>query len=158
MLLWLYCSFFKAFPVDLLGLHGWLLRTSLGGDVQRKIWLLSFCVNIWLALYHGFLCPLSSDASGQVDKEIRLKISGKWYRKCSFVRVIFNWVSKVIRDCIGFALLRSVSGLENSRHLLSQSDTKLKLFLAGPPQEIPERVANYNAEFTSSCPLVDFAT
>ena len=41
-------------------------------------------------------------------------------------RVIFNWVSKVIRDCIGFALLCSVSGLENSRHLLSQSDTKLK--------------------------------
>ena len=42
------------------------------------------------------------------------------------VRVIFNWVSKVIRDCIGFALLCSVIGLENSRHLLSQSDTKLK--------------------------------
>ena len=35
-------------------------------------------------------------------------------------------MSKVIRDCIGFALLCSVSGLENSRHLLSQSDTKLK--------------------------------
>ena len=27
-------------------------------------------------------------------------------------RAIFNWVSKVIRDCIGFALLRSVIGLE----------------------------------------------
>ena len=77
--------FFKAFPFDILGLYGWLLRTSLGDDVQRKIWLLSFCVNIWLALYHGFLCYLSSDASGQVDKEIRLKISGKWHRKCSFV-------------------------------------------------------------------------
>ena len=76
-MLLLYCSFFKAFPFDILGLYGWLLRTSLGDDVQRKIWLLSFCVNIWLALYHGFLCSLSSDASGQVDKEIRLKISGK---------------------------------------------------------------------------------
>ena len=41
-------------------------------------------------------------------------------------RAIFNLVLKVIRDCIGFALLCSVSGLENSRHLLSQSDTKLK--------------------------------
>ena len=81
MLLLLYCSFFKAFPVNILGLHGWLLRTSLGDDVQRKIWLLSFCVIIWLAFYHGFLCYLSTDASGQVDKEIRLKISGKWYRK-----------------------------------------------------------------------------
>ena len=35
-------------------------------------------------------------------------------------------MSKVIWDCIGFALPCSVSGLENSRHLLSQSDTKLK--------------------------------
>ena len=41
-------------------------------------------------------------------------------------RAIFNLVLKVIRDCIGFVLLCSVSGLENSRHLLSQSDTKLK--------------------------------
>ena len=41
-------------------------------------------------------------------------------------RAILNWVSKVIRDCIGFALLRSVIGLENSRHPLNQSDAKLK--------------------------------
>ena len=33
---------------------------------------------------------------------------------------------KVIRDCIGFALLRSVIGLENSRHPLNQSDAKVK--------------------------------
>ena len=77
--------FFKAFPVNILGLYGWLLRTSFWDDVQRKIWLLSFCVNIWLALYHGFLRSLSTDASGQLDKEIRLQISGKWHRKCSFV-------------------------------------------------------------------------
>ena len=42
------------------------------------------------------------------------------------VREIFNWVSKVIRDCIGFALLCAVIGLENSCHPLSQSDAKLK--------------------------------
>ena len=41
-------------------------------------------------------------------------------------RAIFNLVSKVIRDCIGFALLCSVIGLENSCHLLNQSDAKLK--------------------------------
>ena len=35
-------------------------------------------------------------------------------------------MSKVIRDCIGFALLRSVIGLENLRHPLNQSDAKLK--------------------------------
>ena len=38
----------------------------------------------------------------------------------------FSTVSKVIRDCIGFALLRSVIGQENSRHPLNQSDAKLK--------------------------------
>ena len=36
-----------------------------------------------------------------------------------------NWVSKVIRDCIGFALTCSVIGLENSHHLLNQSDANL---------------------------------
>ena len=35
-------------------------------------------------------------------------------------------VSQVVRDCIGFALLRSVIGSENSRHSLDQSDAKLK--------------------------------
>ena len=35
-------------------------------------------------------------------------------------------MSKVIRDCIGFALLRSVIGIEISRHTVSQSDSKLK--------------------------------
>ena len=35
-------------------------------------------------------------------------------------------MSNVIRDCIGFALLRSVIGLENSRHPLNQSDAKVK--------------------------------
>ena len=34
-------------------------------------------------------------------------------------------MSKLIRDCIGFALLRSVIGLEKSLHLLNQSDAKL---------------------------------
>ena len=38
----------------------------------------------------------------------------------------FSIVSKVIRDCIDFALLRSVIGLENSRHPLNQSDGELK--------------------------------
>ena len=34
-------------------------------------------------------------------------------------------MSKVIRDCIGFTLIRTVIGLENSRHPLKQSDAKL---------------------------------
>ena len=45
------------------------------------------------------------------------------------IRAIFNCVESnpgLHRDCIGFALLRSVIGLENSRHLLNQSDAKLK--------------------------------
>ena len=36
-------------------------------------------------------------------------------------------MSKVVRDTLGFALLRSVIGSENSYHFLNQSDAKLKL-------------------------------
>ena len=35
-------------------------------------------------------------------------------------------MSTVIRDFIGFALLRSMIGLENSLHYLNQSEQKLK--------------------------------
>ena len=42
------------------------------------------------------------------------------------LRAIFNWVSKVTRDCVGFALLRFVISLENCHHALNQSDAKLK--------------------------------
>ena len=50
----------------------------------------------------------------------------RWLESQCAVRAIFNRVSKVIQDCIGFALLRSVIGLENSRHFLNQSGAKLK--------------------------------
>ena len=36
-------------------------------------------------------------------------------------------MSKVVRDTLGFALLRSVIGSENLHHFLNQSDAKLKL-------------------------------
>ena len=36
-------------------------------------------------------------------------------------------MSKVVRDTLGFALLRSVIGSENSHHFLNQSDTKRNL-------------------------------
>ena len=44
-------------------------------------------------------------------------------------RAIFDRVSNANQDCIGFALLRSVIGLENSRHPLNQSDAKLNPIL-----------------------------
>ena len=44
----------------------------------------------------------------------------------NYPRAIFNWVSKVILDCFGFALLCSVIGPENLCHNLNQSNTKLK--------------------------------
>ena len=37
--------------------------------------------------------------------------------------------SKVTQDCIGFALLRSVIGLEDSSHSLYQSDSKFLIIL-----------------------------
>ena len=45
-----------------------------------------------------------------------------YYENAIVHRAIFNWVLKVIQDWIGFALLCSLIGLENSRHPLSQSD------------------------------------
>ena len=39
---------------------------------------------------------------------------------------IFKQVSKVIQDCTGCTLLRSVIGPENLRHPLNQSEGKLK--------------------------------
>ena len=48
----------------------------------------------------------------------------------TLINVIFNWVSKVIRNCFVFALLRYVIGPENSRHFLNQSEAKLKPILA----------------------------
>ena len=35
-------------------------------------------------------------------------------------------MSKVIWDCVGFALLRSMIGSENSRYSLNRSDVKIK--------------------------------
>ena len=39
---------------------------------------------------------------------------------------MFDLVSKVILDCFGFAIPRSLIGPENSRYSLNQSDAKLK--------------------------------
>ena len=56
-----------------------------------------------------------------------------YYWKTWVNTAIFNWASKVIRDnirdYIGFSFPRSVIGVENSRHLLNHSDTKLKPIL-----------------------------
>ena len=43
-----------------------------------------------------------------------------------FIRAIFNRVSRIIRNCFGFALLRYMIGLKRSCYLLNQSDTKQK--------------------------------
>ncbi len=44
----------------------------------------------------------------------------------SFDRAIFTWVSKVIRVCIVFVLLRFMIGLKPSLHFLSHSEVKPK--------------------------------
>ena len=46
----------------------------------------------------------------------------------------FHWVSKVIRNCFGFALLRLVIDPEESRHFFKQSKCKTEnqSLLGGP--------------------------
>ena len=56
-------------------------------------------------------------------------------------------MSKVIPDCIGFALLRSVIGPENSRHSLNQSDAK---------QRTITRASGSSLGFSASSPFFFF--
>ena len=49
-----------------------------------------------------------------------------WYDLLERIRAVFDSVSKVILNCFGFALLRSVIGLDIPRHLLNQGLTKAK--------------------------------
>ena len=46
-------------------------------------------------------------------------------KKYRLFRAIFSWVSKVIWDCIGFALLRSVIDLENSNQMQNENQSRL---------------------------------
>ena len=74
--------------------------------------------------------PASYEESSRAEEHNRRGIEGPLRAFASMwalrLRAIFNWVSKVIRKCIGFGSLCIVIGLENSRHPLSQSDAKLK--------------------------------
>ena len=47
-------------------------------------------------------------------------------------RASFQLSAKIIRNCFDFVLLRSMIGLKNSRHLLSQSDEKPKPIATWP--------------------------
>ena len=46
---------------------------------------------------------------------------------------IFSKTSKVIQECIAFALLRFLIGPLNSHHFLNQSDAKLKPIMTSSP-------------------------
>ena len=71
---------------------------------------------------------------------------------CSSVfGVVFGWVSKVIPDCIGFALLRSVIGPENSRHSLNQSDAKQRTITTWSP--VFSRALGISLGFSASSPF-----
>ena len=55
----------------------------------------------------------------------------KWKKKKKRkknARAVFNWESKVICVCFGFALLHSVIGQQNSRHFFNQWQAKPILF------------------------------
>ena len=49
------------------------------------------------------------------------------------IREIFNWGSKVIQDCIGLTLLRSVIGPESSCHFFNKLDAKVTPIMTWPP-------------------------
>ena len=63
---------------------------------------------------------------GGIILHIEKETLNLWTNRTCYVGPIFNWLLKVIRDLIDFALLCSVTGPEYSRHHLNQSDAKLK--------------------------------
>lgn len=66
------------------------------------------------------------------SEELDLK-KRKKEKACVCIKQVFKWVSKVIRNCLGFTFLHSVIGPENLRHFLNQSDLKLKLIVTWSP-------------------------
>ena len=46
--------------------------------------------------------------------------------------MIFTWVSKVIQNCVGSAVLRCVMGLEISSHFLKFKSENTKIFFLTP--------------------------
>ena len=77
-----------------------------------------------------YWCEANSTEGWNRSSSVNLKGTGTLHcflrDNTVIIKAIFSWVLKVIRDCIGFALLRSVIGLENSRHPLNQSNAKQK--------------------------------
>ena len=63
--------------------------------------------------------------------ETRLAVASFWYPYVDFpiarrIRAIFNWVSKLIPNCFGFALLCSVIGLKKLAQPTNQSNARPK--------------------------------
>ena len=68
------------------------------------------------------------------------------------IRDIFDWESKVIQDCIGLTLLRSVIGPESSCHFLNQLDVKVTTIMTWSPAF--SRALGSLVVFTSSSHLL----
>ena len=69
-----------------------------------------------------------------------------------YLRALFNWASKEVQDCNGFATLCSVIGPENWHHHLNQSDAKLKTIATWSPRfpRFPRfrKFAHFHFEFS----------
>ena len=62
---------------------------------------------------------------------INMRVAQHHHFTFSANRTVFNRVLKVIRECFGFASLRSVIGCQNSRHFHSRREAKPKPISAG---------------------------
>lgn len=72
----------------------------------------------------------------RTSKYCKEKIKGVTAAVISVVAKIFKRSTKVIQGCSGFALIRFVIGLENTRHFLSQSDLTLRSFRSLAPRVV----------------------
>ena len=74
-------------------------------------WAHDQCCDHWIVFRSIPSCTISHNGLRNINHSWRV-----W--------AIFNWVSKVIRVCFAFALLRPVIGWQNSRHFPIQWETK----------------------------------
>ena len=74
-------------------------------------WAHDQCCDHWIVFRSIPSCTISHNGLRNINHRWRV-----W--------AIFNRISKVIRVCFGFALLRSVISWQNSRHFLNQWETK----------------------------------
>ena len=92
--------------------------------MRQTLWLFCLCLQITILNGMGVTGQIEGKVSRGTLDIFHYLILGLFV--IFLFRAVFNWLSKVIKVCISFSLLRSVIGPENSCNSLNQSYAKQK--------------------------------